>query len=350
MRAVAVLAMLMALMVLTALITTSCSGGADEAGETSESGSPSAGSPSTSVGPSVAPPTADPRCEPGPGREVEELPDVRVPAVEVPAVTDPETGEELAPAAEVPAQVVDAGCVVRHDAPGGCLGAVEVTAATIPPAVIPETRAGDRVYAAVTVPGDTRPGARAEQVCRVRRDGGVLATSRDGVIREGFSRDGAARPGDDLVATVRIPPVRLPDVDVDPERLERTEIGGGLGRVDGDGSTSWVAPAAVLFDTDEAILRPEAVAALGTILDQARSGPRWRVLLVEGHTDDRGDAAYGQRLSERRARAVAAWLIGQGVDRQRVRTRGWGERRPAHPNDSDANRQRNRRVVLTVRP
>ncbi|WP_182526429.1 OmpA family protein [Nocardioides dongkuii] len=327
--------------------TVSCSG---DTGPAAPGSAPEASPSGPSPGTEPAAPAADPRCEPGPGRTVEELPDLTVRAVELPAVTDPETGTELAPAAEVPAQVVDAGCVIRYDAPGGCLGAVEVTAATIPPTVIPSTRVEDREYAAVPVPGDTRPGARAEQVCRVRRDGDVMATTRDGVVREGFSRDGAARPGDDLVPTVRIPPVRLPDVDVDPERLERTEIGGGVGRMEGNGTTSWVAPAAVLFDTDEATLRPEAVAALRTILAQVRAASRGGTLLVEGHTDDRGDAAYGQRLSERRARAVAAWLVGEGVDRQRLRTRGWGERRPAYPNDSDAHRQGNRRVVLTLRP
>jgi len=336
-----------ALVVLAVLgATASCSGAEDEA-------APPRAAPDTASSPSPSPSTStaarpDPRCEPGRGREVEELPDVLVAAVAVPAVVDPATGEELAPASEVPAQVVDAGCVIRYDAPGGCLGAVEITAATIPPVTIPETRAGERTYDAVTVPGASRPGARAEQVCRVRRDGDVLAASRAGVVREGFSRDGAARPGDDLAPTVRIPPVRLPDVDVDPERLERTEIEDGVGRMDGAGTTSWVAPAAVLFDTDEATLRPEAVAALRTILGQVRAEPGARTLLVEGHTDDRGDAAYGQRLSERRARAVADWLISAGFDERRVRTRGWGERRPAYPNDSDADRQRNRRVVLTL--
>ena len=84
--------------------------------------------------------------------------------------------------------------------------------------------------------------------------------TREGVVRDGFSRSGGARPGDDLVPTVRVEPVRLPDVDVDPVRLSRRELpgGDGVGVLDGDDRTSYVAPAEVLFDTDSAELRAAA--------------------------------------------------------------------------------------------
>ena len=74
---------------------------------------------------------------------MEQLEDVTVPATVVPAVVDA-SGREVVPASEVPAQLVDAGCVIRYDSPGGCLGAVEVTAATIPAAVIPAARGDGR--------------------------------------------------------------------------------------------------------------------------------------------------------------------------------------------------------------
>ena len=72
-------------------------------------------------------------------------------------------------------------------------------------------------------------------------------------------------------------------------------------------------------------------------------------LQVEGHTDDRGDETYGQRLSERRARAVADWLVrSAGFKTDKISTKGFGETAPAVPNTSAANRQKNRRVVITV--
>ncbi len=202
----------------------------------------------------------------------------------------------------------------------------------------------------MTVPGTSRPAVHADEVCQVTRDGNVPGVTREGVVREGFSRDGAARPGDDVVPTVRIPPAQVPDVDVEPERLERRELRGrrDVGLYDDGERTSYVAPAAVLFDTDEFVLRPDAVAALRTIAAEIRrTGPSR--IVVEGHTDDRGAADYGQVLSERRADAVATWLgrVG-GLDGVTISARGYGETRPAYPNDSDLNRQRNRRVVITT--
>jgi outer membrane protein OmpA-like peptidoglycan-associated protein len=286
---------------------------------------------------------------------VTQLPDVVVPEVVVPPVTD--DGEELVAGFTVPAQLVDAGCVIRYDAPGGCLGAVEITSATIPAATIPGSALGDEELPAVTAAAASRPGARAAQVCQVEEDGRLATVSRAGVVREGFSRDGVARPGTSVdgvvVPTVRLEPVRLPDVDVDPGRLERRDLPGtrDVGVLTGEGRTAYVAPSRVLFDTDQATLRPDAQAALDAIARRIRQDARNARLLVEGHTDDRGDETYGLRLSERRAAAVAAWLVSEaGFDRSRIRTRGLGETAPAVPNTSAANRQKNRRVVITVIP
>ena len=104
----------------------------------------------------------------------------------------------------------------------------------------------------------------------------------------------------------------------------------------------------MLFDTDEFVLRADAVAALRAIAAKIRRADPARII-VEGHTDDRGPADYGQTLSERRAEAVATWLTtAGGLDAAILSTRGYGETRPAFPNDNAANRQRNRRVVITT--
>ena len=71
-------------------------------------------------------------------------------------------------------------------------------------------------------------------------------------------------------------------------------------------------------------------------------------LLIVGHTDDVGTDSYNQRLSERRAVAAADYLVGQGVARTRVRTRGLGEEEPVAPNDGETGRQRNRRVEVAI--
>jgi outer membrane protein OmpA-like peptidoglycan-associated protein len=71
-------------------------------------------------------------------------------------------------------------------------------------------------------------------------------------------------------------------------------------------------------------------------------------LLIVGHTDNVGDDAYNQALSERRANSAAAYLAAQGVARTRLATSGKGEAEPVTTNDSEAGRQQNRRVEVAI--
>jgi len=111
----------------------------------------------------------------------------------------------------------------------------------------------------------------------------------------------------------------------------------------------------VLFDFDRAELRPEADPVLRSLLEQVRAKlPRAR-FRVEGHTDAKGEEAYNQKLSERRAASVRDWLVRIGkVDGRAIATTGFGETRPVAPNtrpdgsDDPLGRQKNRRVVITV--
>ena len=72
-------------------------------------------------------------------------------------------------------------------------------------------------------------------------------------------------------------------------------------------------------------------------------------MTVDGHTDDQGADAYNQRLSERRAEAVAVYLSARGVERARITARGFGESRPVGLNDSEIGRRKNRRVEIVIR-
>ncbi len=77
---------------------------------------------------------------------------------------------------------------------------------------------------------------------------------------------------------------------------------------------------------------------------------RQTIVHVVGHTDSTGPDAYNQRLSERRAHSVADYLVMRGVDPQRLRTEGRGEREPRDSNATEAGRQLNRRVEIFVKP
>jgi outer membrane protein OmpA-like peptidoglycan-associated protein len=108
----------------------------------------------------------------------------------------------------------------------------------------------------------------------------------------------------------------------------------------------------VLFDFDKADLRPEAGPALDKVAAVLQSYPKAAVL-IEGHTDAKGNDAYNQKLSERRADSVRRWLGGHGIGTA-MTTRGWGRARPVAPNtkpngaDDPVGRQKNRRVEITV--
>ncbi len=103
----------------------------------------------------------------------------------------------------------------------------------------------------------------------------------------------------------------------------------------------------LLFDFDSDVLRETARANLRELAAGYKSYPDTDLLIV-GHTDAQGEDAYNQRLSERRASSAATYLASQGVPRERVRTAGRGETEPVAQNDTDANRQQNRRVEVAI--
>ena len=106
----------------------------------------------------------------------------------------------------------------------------------------------------------------------------------------------------------------------------------------------WSHPSNLLFDFDKAVVRDEYKAKLGEAKKVFDAYPNMTVKIV-GHTCDMGPEAYNQGLSERRAEAVRDFLVNEaGVDSSRLTVSGQGESNPAFPNDSESNRQKNRRV------
>lgn len=99
------------------------------------------------------------------------------------------------------------------------------------------------------------------------------------------------------------------------------------------------------FETNSARPRPEIVAALQRL--HAAAEPFSQLLIsVHGHTDNVGADAVNQRLSERRALAVAGQLVERGIPRQRIVAVGHGAARPVAANDTPEGQARNRRVEL----
>jgi len=103
----------------------------------------------------------------------------------------------------------------------------------------------------------------------------------------------------------------------------------------------------LLYDFNSADVKP---AAQGNLRELARNFTKYgdTELLIVGHTDSVGSAAYNAALSQRRAEAAAAYLVQQGVPRSHLRVEGKGLAEPVAANDSEAGRQKNRRVEVAI--
>ena len=161
------------------------------------------------------------------------------------------------------------------------------------------------------------------------------------------------------------------------ERKKRALVGAGLGALAGAGVGSYMdrqeaklraelertgvsvtrngdhitlnMPGNITFATNSADLNANFYEVLNSVslvlaeFDQT-------VIEVAGHTDSTGTDSYNQQLSERRAQSVVAYLSTRSVLADRMIPIGAGESRPIASNDTDAGRQQNRRVELTLVP
>jgi len=103
----------------------------------------------------------------------------------------------------------------------------------------------------------------------------------------------------------------------------------------------------LLFDYDSDVLREAARKNLATLATSLEKYPNTDLMVV-GHTDATGPDAYNMTLSERRASSAANYLVAQGVSRSRLRSTGRGETEPLVSNDTEADRQKNRRVEVAI--
>jgi outer membrane protein OmpA-like peptidoglycan-associated protein len=105
--------------------------------------------------------------------------------------------------------------------------------------------------------------------------------------------------------------------------------------------------AGIEFDNNQAAIRSSSTPALDQAWKVLSEYPSLRIEIV-GHTDSRGSREHNVELSQRRAEAVKEHLVGKGIDPSRIQSKGEGPDVPLTTNDTQAGRQKNRRIEFRV--
>ena len=104
-----------------------------------------------------------------------------------------------------------------------------------------------------------------------------------------------------------------------------------------------------LFDYDKAVLRPEGKSKLDDVSGKLK-GIKLEVIIAVGHADRLGSDQYNQKLSEKRAEAVKAYLVGKGVEPNRVYTEGKGEKQPVTGDKCGKGDKKTKQLVECLQP
>jgi OmpA-OmpF porin, OOP family len=104
----------------------------------------------------------------------------------------------------------------------------------------------------------------------------------------------------------------------------------------------------VLFVQTKTELLPESYDELDLVVSFLKANPNIRIEL-SGHTDNRGVSGDNVRLSQERVNTVKRYLVSKGIDGKRITGKGYGGTKPIASNDTEENRQMNRRVEFTIK-
>jgi outer membrane protein OmpA-like peptidoglycan-associated protein len=103
----------------------------------------------------------------------------------------------------------------------------------------------------------------------------------------------------------------------------------------------------IFFETAKWDLKEKSKTELNILIKFLKENPKLTIE-IGGHTDDVGSTGNNQKLSEQRAKSVSSFLTEQGIDKSRLKSVGYGESEPKVNNDSDQNRQANRRIEFKI--
>ncbi|HWA33566.1 MAG TPA: OmpA family protein, partial [Cyclobacteriaceae bacterium] len=105
----------------------------------------------------------------------------------------------------------------------------------------------------------------------------------------------------------------------------------------------------IFFDLNRFELKEKSMTDLDKVVRFLNENKNVRIE-IGGHTDDAGTPEYNLQLSQKRVQSVASYLVDHGIPATRLLQKGYGESKPLKPNDSEENRQINRRIEFRIIP
>ena len=103
----------------------------------------------------------------------------------------------------------------------------------------------------------------------------------------------------------------------------------------------------ILFDFNKYNLKKSAEEILVQLIKELKN-IKFKEIIIEGHTDSIGSEVYNLKLSKKRAKAVANFLIQNGVPEEKIKIIGYGEKKPIASNKTEIGRAKNRRVEIKI--
>jgi outer membrane protein OmpA-like peptidoglycan-associated protein len=196
--------------------------------------------------------------------------------------------------------------------------------------------------AAATAAREQNLRSQAEQEAREAEERRAQALTEAETAKRGaqLAREAAARAEQDLKTVIEARQAELDRMQQALSRIVET-------RRTPQGMVVVLTDAHFKFAFDKAELSAQNRELLSRVAGVLLASSGYR-LNIDGHTDDVGPAAYNQLLSERRAQAVADYLVDAGLPRELIAVRGYGEQQPKRTGSSPEARAENRRVEIGI--
>lgn len=144
------------------------------------------------------------------------------------------------------------------------------------------------------------------------------------------------------------PAMAIEECDPDLVKKDASKNAGAVAATPKPSAEKLTLAADALFDFDKAVLRPEGKAKLDELVEKVKS-IKLEVIIAVGHADRLGSAAYNQKLSEKRAAAVKAYLVSKGLEPNRVYTEGKGKTQPKTKAD-ECKGAKSKKVIACLQP